>query len=166
MTTRNPLLTVSGAGPDDAGFITSTLTTSWGDTTVAAHGELIDLGRLSTLVARLDGEPAGLLTYRPTGSDPQSWEITSLDSAMTGAGVGTALLDAVRARAAEAGVRRIWLVTTNDNVNALRFYQRRGYSLVAIHPDAVERDRQLKPGIPEEADGIPVRHELELELLL
>ncbi|HSQ37731.1 MAG TPA: hypothetical protein VLS92_07565 [Acidimicrobiia bacterium] len=62
------------------------------------------------------------------------------------------------------GWERPWLVVTNDNTPALRFYQCRGWDLAALQTGAVERDRLLKPGIPlEGVDGIPVRHLLELE---
>ena len=68
---------------------------------------------------------------------------------------------------ATAGCRRVWLITTNDNLRALRFYQRRGFRLVAVHPNALARSRELKPSIPEIGlDGIPLRDELELELTL
>ena len=61
----------------------------------------------------------------------------------------------------------MWLITTNDNLNALRFYQGRGFRLVAVHPGAVEASRRLKPQIPELGSfGIPIRDELELELSL
>ena len=70
-------------------------------------------------------------------------------------------VDAARA----AGCGRLWLVTTNDNVRALGFYQRRGFRLVALRPGAVVISRALKPEIPFVAsNGIPIRDELELEL--
>ena len=77
-----------------------------------------------------------------------------------------ALLDAVLDRASVAGAHRVWLVTTNDNVDALRFYQRRGMRLVRLWPDAVTQARKLlKPEIPLiGAEGIPIRDELELEI--
>ena len=67
-----------------------------------------------------------------------------------------------------SGAHRLWLITTNDNVDALRFYQRRGYRLARVDAGAVDRSRAaLKPAIPEiGAHGIPLRDELELELLL
>jgi hypothetical protein len=60
----------------------------------------------------------------------------------------------------------VWLTTTNDNLDALRFYQRRGFRISAVRPRAVERARAtLKPEIPEVgAYGIPVRDEIDLEL--
>ena len=84
----------------------------------------------------------------------------------SGAGIGSTLLDWIRAEAQRARVTRLWLVTTNDNTRALRFYQRHGFDLVALHRSAVARARALKPQIPLESDGIPLRHELELELRL
>jgi hypothetical protein len=63
---------------------------------------------------------------------------------------------------------RLWLVTTNDNVDALRFYQRRGFRLAELRPEAVTLSRRaLKPEIPMVgAHGIELRDELELDLEL
>lgn len=81
--------------------------------------------------------------------------------------MGTALMKAVESVAREAGCASIRLVTTNDNLKALHFYQRRGYVLVALHRDAVTRSRALKPEIPTTGnDDIPIRDEIELELIL
>lgn len=75
-------------------------------------------------------------------------------------------MEQVLAAARGADCRRVWLVTTNDNLHALRFYQKRGFDLVALHRNAVDRSRRLKP-IPRcGLDGIPIRHELELDILL
>ena len=61
------------------------------------------------------------------------------------------------------GVRELWLLTTNDNVDALRFYQRRGFALAELHVGGVDRARSLKPWIPSVgSDGIPMRDELVL----
>jgi GNAT superfamily N-acetyltransferase len=66
-----------------------------------------------------------------------------------------------------AGCRRLWLITTNDNLPALRFYQKRGFVLVRLHRGAVAGSRRLKPEIPlTGSEGIPIRDELELELEL
>ena len=82
-------------------------------------------------------------------------------------GIGTALIDAVRSVAVANKIRRLWLITTNDNIEALRFYQRRGFSLVTIHRNALEESRKLKAEIPAiGSNGIPLRDELELEMLL
>lgn len=83
-----------------------------------------------------------------------------------GHGTGTALLEAVAEEARAGAAKRLWLVTTNDNLDALRFYQRRGLRLVRLRPGAVtEPRRQLEPEIPLAGNhGIPIRDELELEM--
>jgi len=128
----------------------------------ARRGELVDALGGPGLVAVDQSARVGLLTYQ---LDERDCEVVALAAARRHAGVGTLLLDALQSEA--AGGRRIWLVTTNDNLDALRFYQRRGFRLSALHAGAVDAARlALKPGIPAVgAYGIPLRDELELELL-
>jgi ribosomal protein S18 acetylase RimI-like enzyme len=91
----------------------------------------------------------------------------TIDTKQSSRGIGTALIEAVKNAAREANCKRLWLITTNDNLNALRFYQKRGFVLVAIHRNALARSRQLKPEIPlVGAGGIPLRDEIELEMVL
>ncbi len=81
--------------------------------------------------------------------------------------MGSALLDAVKSVAAASKCRRLWLVTTNDNTRALRFWQKRGFRLVAVYPGSAEKLRRLNPKIPLTGiDGIPIRDEIELEIIL
>jgi GNAT superfamily N-acetyltransferase len=154
---------VRPARPQDAEFVRGSLIEHFTSTDVAAHDELIDATALPALIAWAGDSPAGHLTYR-AGLD--SWEVVSLASSLPGRGAGTALLNTVREEAQRAGVTRIWLVTTNDNTDALRFYQRWGLDLVRIDRGAVTRLRRLKPGIPTHAGGIAIRHEIELEMVL
>ncbi|NGM83398.1 GNAT family N-acetyltransferase [Paenibacillus sp. 7124] len=94
-------------------------------------------------------------------------EIVSLESRTMNIGAGTRLIEAVIARARAEGWARVWLITSNDNTKAVRFYQKRGFDLKAVHRDAITEARKLKPSIPLIGnDGIPIRHELELEYLL
>jgi GNAT superfamily N-acetyltransferase len=132
---------------------------------VARRGVLVDARRHAALLAEEDGHPTGVLTYIIDGAD---CEVLTLHAAESWRGVGTALLAQVADIARRAGCGRLWLITTNDNVDALRFYQRRGFRIVAVYPRAVEDSRaRLKPAIPATgAHGIPLRDELELELEL
>jgi len=94
-------------------------------------------------------------------------ELVTLDSMREGIGVGSALIAVVAAAAQSAGCKRLWLITTNDNLHALGFYQKRGFVLVAVHRNAMQVTRQLKPLIPLIGDnGIPLRDEIELEIML
>jgi GNAT superfamily N-acetyltransferase len=147
--------------PDDADYLRRSLTDLMAGTEVAGHGELIDAMALPALVAWIGDKPVGHLTYR---ADASGWEVVTIGVTRPGRGVGGALMDVLLGRARRAGVARVWLVTTNDNTSALRFYQRHGFDLVRLDRHAVTRARQeLKPSIPTHSDGIPMRHELELE---
>ena len=110
--------------------------------------------------ARWSGWPAAA----EPGGERREIELLALATDLHGAGIGTELVDAVVDRSRRAGASAVWLVTTNDNLRALRFYQRCGFRLRALHPDAVTRAReQLKPGIPLTGEGgIPIRDEIEL----
>jgi GNAT superfamily N-acetyltransferase len=106
----------------------------------------------------------GLATFELSGPE---CELVTLNAFRAGQGIGSALLDRVTQAAAAHGCRRVWLVTTNDNLAALGFYQRQGMRLVAVHPGAVDEARRVKPTIPVTGDhGIPLHDELELELRL
>jgi GNAT superfamily N-acetyltransferase len=119
---------------------------------------------LPGFVALWEGRRAGLVTYRISGAE---CEIVTLDSLESGLGIGTALLKAALAAARQAGCRRAWLITTNDNLDALGFYQKRGFVLTALYPGALVQSRLLKPQIPLVGQhGIPLRDELELEVRL
>ncbi len=94
-------------------------------------------------------------------------EIIVLEVTKKQLGIGTELLQIFLRDAAEAGCQRVHLMTTNDNLDALRFYQRRGFSLSGIRVGACTAGRQLKPSIPEIGDhGIPIRDEVLLEMVL
>ncbi|HEX5203586.1 MAG TPA: GNAT family N-acetyltransferase [Actinoplanes sp.] len=153
-------LVVRHAGPEDRGRITEVLLRSWGSTTVVAHGVRYDAADLPALVAERAGRVAGILTYA-IGVD--GFEVVTLDAVERYAGVGTALLDAASEVASANGLERIWLITTNDNVDALRFYQRRGMRIVGVNPGAVDEARMLKPAIPlAGAHGIEIHDEIVL----
>ena len=128
---------------------------------VARRGELVVATDHPALLAWDGDELAGVATYVVDG---RACEVLTLHARMRFGGVGTALLAALADTARRAGCTRMWLVTTNDNVDALRFYQRRGFRLVRLRPGAVDASRAIKPEISAVGDhGIPLRDELELE---
>jgi ribosomal protein S18 acetylase RimI-like enzyme len=158
------MMTVRPAAAADQAYLETSMREAFGGTAVAVHGALIELADTQAVIAEDDGRPAGLLTYH---DDTQGgWEVVTLLATTPGRGAGGALLNWVEHEATRAQRTRVWLITTNDNTGALRFYQRRGYDLVRLGHGDVDRMRLLKPGIPATNDGIPIRHELELELRL
>ena len=126
----------------------------------ARRGELVDVLAFDGLIAEAGPTPVGYHSYRVDG---EACELAALAPARRHGGIGTALLRALRDQIRSC--KRVWVVTTNDNVEALRFYQRRGFRLSALRAGAVDDSRtKLKPGIPPTGDfGIPLRDELELE---
>lgn len=108
-----------------------------------------------------NAENIGLITVH---IGDKECEITTLNSVTESIGVGSALVEAVENWAREAGIERLWLVTTNDNLAALKFWQKRGYELVTVHRNAIAVSRRIKPQIPITGiDGITIRDEIELE---
>ena len=159
----NDIVVIRSYGESDRAWAEEVMNTAFGGPLQARRGELIDVLALPGLVAERDGQPVGIVTYRREDGTCELAFMAALDRQR---GIGSTLLDALRREVADC--ERIWLVTTNDNLEALRFYQRRGFILSALRPGAVNDARKrLKPRISATgALGIPIRDELELELHL
>lgn len=163
MSAPGPVL-VRAPEPGENTWIERFLSQSWGSTTVVTRGVAHDASRLPSLIAVEGTEIVGLATFRFADGE---CELVTLDALRGRHGIGSALLARVGEEATGRGCRRLWLITTNDNVNAIRFYQRRGMRLVAVHRGAVDEARRIKPSIPLVGEhGIPIHDELELELEL
>lgn len=156
--------TIRPTTPDDMDLVRARMIARWGGETAVAHGKLYRPAELPGFIALDRDEWVGLLTYHIVG---RGCEIVTIDSDRGGQGIGTALIEAAKTVALAAGCTRLWLVTTNDNRPAIRFYQKRGFHLAALRLNAVEESRKLKPEIPlTGVDGIAIRDELEFEMLL
>lgn len=147
---------------EDKDEVARLMVRNWGDEMMVVHGESFRLSDQPGFLARDENRILGLLTYRiDRNSDG---ELLSLDSFRENKGIGTALLERFLQLTRERGLNRVYLTTTNDNIRALQFYQRRGFTLCGFHRDAVTIARKVKPEIPPVAEnGIPIEHELELE---
>ncbi|MCQ2009092.1 GNAT family N-acetyltransferase [Sporolactobacillus sp. STSJ-5] len=132
----------------------------WNGPAMAIHGELIDMLTLPGLLAFANDQVAGMLTYR---QDAKGIEIISLNSFIENQGIGSALInEMVQLTKNECSLR---VTTTNDNIHALFFYQKMGFTLSSLHLGAVSKARILKPSISAaNEDGIPIEHEIELVL--
>jgi len=134
---------------------------SWGGPYIASRGALHDTRAHPGFAAIENGEAAGYVLYSIADGE---CEITVLESLRRNRGIGGALVREVIRAAGEARCRRVWLVTTNDNIRAIRFYQRFGFALRAVHIGAMDEARRLKPRIPLLGDDdIPIQHEFEFE---
>lgn len=137
---------------------------NWGATQLVSRGKTYQAEDLPGFVALADDQPGGLIFYR---IEAHECEILTINSSIEGKGIGTALIDAVEEEARSKGCSRLWLITTNDNTDAMRFYQKRGFDFRQIYRNAMEESRRIKPSIPLVGNHeIPVKHEIEFELIL
>lgn len=155
----------------DRPWVEAFVTREWGAPEVVVRGVVYRPAELDGFKAVSEGQPVGLVTLQVEG---ETCEVVILNSLLPGA--GTALLQAAERYARARGCARLRLVTTNDNLEAVRWYQRRGLRIAAsatgtgprasagaVYPGAVEAARRLKPQIPPTgAHGIPMRDEIEL----
>jgi len=137
----------------------------WGADFIVSRGRKIYPAEIEGFCAAdSSGRKIGLVTYEITDD---RCEVVTLDAFDRFVGVGTALLETVAETVRKRGCRRLWLITTNDNTDAIRFYQRRGMVIAAVHVNALAESRKLKPSIPEIGRyGIPLRDEIEFEMML
>ncbi|MDY7108011.1 MAG: GNAT family N-acetyltransferase [Planctomycetota bacterium] len=155
------MIEIRPASDADRPWMCELLARRWGSPRIVTRGRVQDALALPGFLACLDHERIGLATYDIAG---RQCELVTLNSTREGQGAGSALVEAVSTAARQARCERLWLITTNDNLPALRFYQKRGFHLVAVHRNALEVSRRLKPELPLTGiDGIPLRDELELE---
>ncbi len=148
----------------DQPWVKHLLISAWGSVKVVSRGKIYDASKLPGLIAYYQKKPVGILTYYLSNT---ACEIVTLNSLMEGKGIGSELISSVRELAVAHHCHRLWLITTNDNLQALGFYQKRGFYLTAIHRNAIEKSRKLKPQIPLYGnEGIPLRDEIELEIKL
>ncbi len=142
----------------DRAWLEAFIAREWGAPEVVARGAVYRPAELDGFKAVSEGQTVGLITLRVEG---ETCEVVTLNSLLPGA--GAALLDGAERYARARGCARLRLVTTNDNLEAVRWYQRRGLRIAAVYPGAVEAARRLKPQIPPiGAHGIPIRDEIEL----
>ena len=137
---------------------------NWFSTDMSIRGEIIDGTKLDGFLLQEESTIIGLVTYT---FFKDVCEIVSLDSKRENIGIGSALLKEVEKVAIDNNCKKMRLITTNDNMRALQFYQKRGYCLTKLYPNSMDEVRRVKPNVPELGDNdIPLRDEIELEKLL
>ena len=131
----------------------------FGRTKIVAFGEVVDVDEMPALVALMYSDPSGALAYRLLG-DALHVVALATDPMWQRSGVGGHLLAEAELLAKRLELVRLVVSTTNDNLPALYFYQRRGFRLTELVPDSVARlTNQVVPGFA----GIPMRDEIRLE---
>jgi GNAT superfamily N-acetyltransferase len=141
--------------------INSFISNHWLTTKMIIRGHIIDMTQVDGIAVYEDSEIIALLTYTIRDN---LCEIISLDSLLEGRGIATELIKRIISAAKEKQCSKIIVITTNDNINAMRFYQKRGFDMVRLYHNALDISRKLKPEIPFIGENdIPLRHEIEFE---
>lgn len=149
---------------DNRQKVNDILIKEWESTDIIIRGKVVDGTKLDGFIALRDNEIIGLITYVVEDNE---CEICSLNSFIENKGIGTNLINKVKENAKENNCTRLKLITTNDNIRGLEFYQRRGFVFSNIYKNAIENSRKIKPQIPMFADnGLPIRDEIEFEMKL
>lgn len=137
---------------------------NWGSSMMVSRGRVHHLEELPGFVALENDRIVGILTYEVIKN---MYEIVSLNSFEERKGIGTKLVDCALQVAKENECKKVWLITTNDNMNALCFYQKRKFSMTNLYVGAVEEARKIKKEIPFIGyDNIAISHEIQLEYKL
>ena len=158
-------ITIREIKPKDQKWIKRVFIQNWGGDFVVSRGKVYRIEEFDGgFIAERQNKRVGLITYKIIDNE---LEVTGLVSNDENKGIGTALVNSVITSAKQKGIKRVFLVTTNDNLNALGFWQKRGFTLVKVYPNAMEATRKLKPSLPVIGENnIPLRDEIELEMLL
>lgn len=160
----DPPHTITPIRGKDKSKIAKFITERWGSPLSVSRGKVHDTTTLPGFICSVNGEVAGLVTYHICRDE---CEIVTLNSLKRKLGLGTELINRVIEIAKEKKCKRVWLITTNDNTAAVRFYQKRAFEMVGFYKNALLESRKLKPEIPEFGeDGIPIKHEIEFEYKL
>jgi len=144
----------------DKDWIKKVMIDAWKSEMVVAS-RLFNTLTLPGFIAEIDNKPTGIVTFDVTDG---KLEIVSLNSILEGQGVGSTLIEKVKKLAKEKNLKSVWLVTSNDNIDSLKFYQKRGFRITKVYPDAIDEARKIKPQIPKIGNyGIPLKDAVELE---
>lgn len=150
--------------PNNRNMAIEFIKNNWGSDIIVSRGLVHYAKDLEGFMALEDDKLCGLVTYR---IDKSECEILTLDSLKEGCGIGTILIQKVIEVARNNNCTRVFLITSNDNIDAIRFYQKRRFDMVAVHRDAITEARKIKPQIPQYGCyDIEIKHEIEFEYKL
>lgn len=155
-------VTVRPITPSDTEFVRGQLVRHFVSPEIWSRDVPFRADALPGFLGEVGGVPCGHITVH---HGERETEVITLVSERENIGLGHALLSRAIEESRSRGDWRLFLTTSNDNLRALGFYQRRGIRIVAVIPGAIDRSRAREGGIPTHAaNGIPIHDELELEI--
>jgi len=158
---RKPFV-IREADPEDRGRLEELALHFWGETEVECFDHLYDMLQLPALVAEVESELAGFLSYAVEGERMHLVMLNVLPEHQ-GGGLGQSLVEAAVESARRRGLSRVVVATSNDDLPALGLYQRCGFAITEVVPGRI---LEYHGGEEEGFAGIPIRDEIRLELSL
>jgi hypothetical protein len=147
----------------DNALIIPCISLSWGSDRIISKGTIFNVSDLDGYVAVENNRIVGVGLYSVNDGE---CEIVLIESYVRSVGIGSTLLKKIIGISKTNGCKRVFLITTNDNTDALKFYQKSGMTIKSIYCDSIKDERKLKPEIPLTGKyGIPIRDEIELEVV-
>jgi ribosomal protein S18 acetylase RimI-like enzyme len=135
---------------------------SWRSDIIVSRGKKYKVEDLEGVLTYENGKIIGLGLYYIKNGE---CEIVLLEALIQKQGIGTKIIDKIKEIAITNKCKRVWLITSNDNIDAIKFYQRRGFYISNFYKNAMEESRKLKPEIPLIGEyEIPIRDEIEFEM--
>jgi GNAT superfamily N-acetyltransferase len=148
----------------DNTIISKLIKENWGSEKIVTKGKIYDVNTLDGIIAFIGEDIVGIGLYIINNRE---CEIIVLQSFKENIGIGTNIINSIKEKAKNNNCKRLWLITTNDNIEALKYYQRRGFIISNIYINAIEESRKLKPEIPKTGNyNIPIRDEIENEIVV
>ena len=163
-TWSNEMLEIRAIDEGDASWLFANTERLFNGQTIVSRGVVHDMLDKPGFIAIRDGTPVGVAMYDLIGNN---CELVSIEILEQWQGIGTRLIERLESHVRDLGANKLWLITTNDNLDAMRFYQKRGFRLSAVHPGSLAASRLLKPRIPLTGHyGIAMTDEVEFEKAL
>ena len=134
----------------------------WGSDILVSRGKTYKAEDLEGILAYKKNKIIGLGLYYIKNNE---CEIVLLETFIQKKGIGTQIIEKIKEIAKINNCKRLWLITSNDNIDAIKFYQRRGFNIANIYKNAMDKSRELKPSIPLIGNyEIPIKDEIEFEI--
>jgi len=136
----------------------------WNSVKIVSQHKIYYTDKLSGILALYQDTRAGLLLY---SIDQPTLNIISLNTLFENIGIGSKLIERIEKIGIKKKLKKVRVTTTNDNIDALRFYQAKGFQIIKVNVDIMNKYRKLKPELPKLGFyNIEIRDEFVLEKAL
>ena len=150
---------VKKASSQDRGEIKRLVQLFWGEQEQLTFGTTFKVSELPAYVAKKEDKIVGFVSFAELHDDLIVVALGIIPE-YQGVGVGRRLVASAEKEARRLKKKRMLVSTSNDDLPALAFYQRLGFQIYEVKPNAVaEKHGKVLKGI----GNLPIRDELRLQ---